>query len=326
MRRAWIACLGLALILAPMASSPAALAQTEGKVYRLGLLAETEQSVQITRQYTVSELETLGFAEGRNLVVDPRSGDANALVDLARDLVARKPDAIIAIGVLAVRAARETTSTVPIVIFADDPVGQGWAVSLARPGGNITGITNLVAELDGKRLQLLHEAVPSARRMGALLHAAAVSRPVSERGMRAAAAGSGLELVIVEASGPDDYADAFVRLRGANVQGLVVGPNPTFFRDAERLAALALEAKLPTICEWADMAQSGCLLGFGPNRPQLRRRLAHTVARLFRGAVPGELPIEGPTHFEFAVNQKTARALGLDLPGTILLRADEVIE
>lgn len=296
------------------------------RVYRLGELEPSAASLELTHSLTLPELAKLGFSEGRNLVLDGRVGDAATMPGLARELLLAHPDAIIATGPDATRAAHEATTTVPLVMFGPDPVRYGWAASLAHPGGNITGVAILAVELDGKRLDLLHEAVPASRRVAALLMPSVPGRQPSEREMRAVAASVGVDLLTFDAIGPEDYPAAFAAMRAAAAQGLVIVANPTFYRDAASLAQLALEAGLPTVCEWAEMAQSGCMLGYGPNRPELRRRLAHFVARIFQGAAPGDLPIEQPTHYEFVINLKTANALGLTLPPSILARADEVIE
>jgi putative ABC transport system substrate-binding protein len=296
------------------------------KVYRLAELEPTAASLELTHSLTLPELAKLGFSEGRNLVLDARVGDAAAMAGMARELVLADPDAIIAVGPDATRAARQATTTVPLVVFGPDPVRSGWATSLAHPGGNVTGVTMLAVELDGKRLDLLHEAVPAARRVAALLMPSVPGQQPSEREMRDVAASDGVDLLTFDATGPEDYRTAFAAMRAVAAQGLVIMANPTFYRDAALLARLAIEAGLPTVCEWAEMAQSGCLLGYGPNRPEMRRRLAHFVAHIFQGAAPGDLPIEQPTHYEFVVNLKTAEALGLTVPRSILARADEVIE
>jgi putative ABC transport system substrate-binding protein len=320
MKRLALLVLGLTMLCA------LALAQAPGKVYRLGLLALNEQSVDITREHTLPELATLGFVAGRNLVIDSKIGNADELAAAARALVASGTDAMIAIGAEAILAARAASTTVPIVMFGDDPVSLGVAESLPRPGRNVTGVTILVAELDAKRLQLLHEAVPEARRVAGLLYAAQTNRTVSMRVMQEVAAGAALDLLLVDVPEPVDYPAAFEKLGDAGIQALVVGPTPVFFRDGERIAALALNRRMATACEWADMARAGCLIGFGPNRADLRRRMAHIVARVLSGVDPAELPIEGPTRFELGINLRTARALGIEVPPALLVRADEVIE
>jgi putative ABC transport system substrate-binding protein len=315
----------VALLLVVLAAPVGAQAAGE-KVYRLGELAPSTASLEITRGETLPELARLGFREGHNLVLDERAGDAAAMEGLARELLLAKPDAIIAIGPDAIRAAAEATRTVPIVTFGNDPVQRGFAVSHARPGGNVTGVVILAEELDGKRVDILHEAVPAARRVGALLLPSLPYRASLEREVRAVASSIGMELLAFDAAGPDDYPAAFTAMHMAGVQALVITANPTFNRDAGLLARFALETDLPMICEWAENARSGCLLGYGPSRGELRRRVAYYVARIFQGAVPAELPIETPTHFELAINLKTARALGLTIPPSLLARADELIE
>jgi putative ABC transport system substrate-binding protein len=302
-------------------------AQTAGeKVYRLAELAPSEASLEITRAETLPELARLGFRDGRNLILDERAGDAAAMDGMARELLRAVPDAIVAIGPDAIVAAAKATRTVPIITFGNDPVQRGFAVSHARPGGNVTGVVILAEELDGKRVDILHEAVPEARRVAALLLPSLPYRASIEREMRAVAASIGMELLVVDAKGPEDYPAAFDAMRAAGVQALVITANPTFNRDAGLLAELALKRGFPMVCEWAENARSGCLLGYDPSRRELRRRVAYYVARIFLGAAPADLPIETPTRFELAINLKTAKALGLTVPASLLARADEVIE
>jgi putative ABC transport system substrate-binding protein len=183
----------------------------------------------------------------------------------------------------------------------------------------------LAPELNAKRLTLLHEAMPKARRIAAL----AVSEHRYEtilQTIRTIAAGAGLELPTYFAETPSAYPAAFTAMRSAGAEALIIVSAPEFNRDAEILAALAVEARLPTVCEWSHMAAQGCLFGYGPSQTELRRRTADYLVRIFRGRAPGDLPIEGPTRFQFAVNLRTARRLGVELPTSLLLRADEVIE
>jgi len=294
------------------------------KIYRLGDLEPSATSAEITRSVILPELAMLGFREQVNLAVDERVGNAAAFPRLAQELVLSRPDAIIAFGGNAILAARNATSTIPIVTFGADPIQRGVAASLARPGGNVTGVVVLGVELDAKRLDLLHQTVPTARRMAALVSRSDILS--SESAMRAVAANNRIELLVFKGDGPDDYPAAFAAMHAAGAQALAITATPYFYRDAALLARLASEAGLPTICEFAETAHSGCLLGYGPDRPELRRRMAHQVAQIFRGAAPGDLPIEQPTHYGFAINLKTANALGLTAPQSLLARADEVIE
>lgn len=318
MKRLWLFLLVLAW---PSATSTAA-----EKIYRLGELASSAAALEITRSSTLPELAKLGFSEGRNLIMDERVGDAATMPGLAREMLLAKPDAIIAIGSDAIGAAAAATSTLPIVIFGSDPVSRGLATSLVHPGGNVTGVVILVTELDAKRLSLLHEAVPVAHRIAVLMQPSAPLRQASEQEMRAVAASTGVELLVFDAAEPGEYPAAFAAMRAAGAQALVIVAHATFNRDTAVLARLALETGLPTACEWAEMARTGCLLGYGPSRPELRRRLAHFVMRIFQGAVPGNLPIEQPTHYDFIINLMTAKALNLIVPQSLLARADEVIE
>jgi putative tryptophan/tyrosine transport system substrate-binding protein len=301
----------------------AVFAQSEGRVWRLAHLAQVEEATETTRGQMLPELAELGFVEGNNLVLDARFGTPEQLPALARALVATAPDAIVAIGGNAAHAAAAATRTLPIVSYGPDLVAFGLAASQVRPGGNVTGVVILAAELDGKRLDLLLEAVPRATRLAVLLRPP--NRQIGERLMRDIAAQRAVELLVFEAT-PDGYRAVFDQMLGSRAQGLAIGADPGLYRDRNDLAALALARGLPTMCQWAEMAHAGCLVSYGPNRAALRRRLAHYVARIFRGAAPGELPIEAPTHFELTVNLKTARALGIELPPSLLARADEVIE
>lgn len=312
------------LALVGLAASPRAGA--ESKVHRLGILSVSIRSVELTRIATLPVLEKLGFVEGRNLAVVSRVGTAEQLPVLARELLAEKSDVILVVGWEAIGAARAATFTVPLVIFGPDPVRLGFAESLARPGGNVTGVLILATELDGKRLQLLHEAVPKAKRIAALVRKGSPNRAGSDRDMRAVAAGAGFQLGFFEVSKAQDYSPVFQAMRGAGTEALAIVADPEFFRDGAELVRLAGEARFPTVCQWSEMAAAGCMLSYGPSLIALRRRIAEYIARIFDGAKPGELPIEQPSKVEFIVNLKTARALGVRIPEAVLLRADQIIE
>ena len=300
-----------------------ALAQAPGRIYRLGHLGFAGVSESLSREIILPELGKLGFVEGRNLVFDARSGAADAQPGLMRDLLAAKPDAVIAIGEAAIVAAGAATRTVPIVGLGGDPVLLGLAQSYARPGGNVTGVTILIGELEVKRLSILREAVPDRRRVAALV---STTQKQGEPALRNAAAGLGVELLVFPATTPADYPGAFAAMRAAGAEALLIGASPEFNRDAKQLAALALEARLPTVCEWADLARVGCMIGYGPSRPAIRQRMAAQIALIFRGTAPGDVAIELPTKFESALNQKTAKSLDLTIPFSVLAQADEVIE
>jgi len=310
-----------------LSASLGAFAQTAPKVYHLGVLSPSSGSVERLRRLVLPELARLGFAEGDNLVLNVETGPREELPSLARALAEIRPDAVIAVSGPAIRAVQHAAPTVPIIggFIGEDPIVAGFASSLAHPGGTITGIAMLAPELDAKRLLLLHEAVPNSRRIAAL--AVRVSRDAPNiAAVKEAADRAGVELLPFYAASRDDYPSVFAAMRSAGAEAVEIISAPELYTDAAMLAKLAAETRLPTMCEWAEMAQSGCLLGYGPDFAELERRVANYVARIFRGAAPGDLPIERPTHFQFAVNLKTAKAVGLTVPPTILARADDVIE
>jgi putative ABC transport system substrate-binding protein len=310
--------------LAATAAFPfAARAQTPNRIYRLAHLASSSDSEAFTRQITLPELARLGFVEGRNLVFEGRVGEPDLLPALMRELLAGRPDAVVAIGP-AIGPAGAATRTVPLVSFGVDPTELGLAASYAQPGGNVTGVVILFNELDTKRLSILLEAVPDRRRVAALLPAWDQAERVAA--LRKVAAGLGVDLLVFLAATQSDYPAAFAAMRAQGAQALIIGANPQFQRDGGQLAGLALEARLPTVCEWADMAHEGCLIGYGPSRIALRKRIADQIAQIFRGVAPGDIPIERPTAFEFSLNLRIAKSLGLVVPSTVLARANQVIE
>jgi putative tryptophan/tyrosine transport system substrate-binding protein len=324
-RRRFLSGLGGAAVALPLvAGTTRADAQAPGRVYRLGHLSNTKLSETLTRETTLPALAKLGFVEGSNLVFDGRIGEPGAMPGLVREILAAKADAVIAIGDAAIVAAAGVTRAVPIIGFGGDPVKHGLAQSYARPGGNVTGVTILADELEVVRLSMLREAAPDRRRMAVLMSTS--QRALIEPALRKAAPGLGLELLVFPVATPADYPAAFAAMRAAGAEALVIGAAPELFRDGKQLAALALEAKLPTICEWAEMARAGCLIGYGPSRAELRKRMAAQVALIFRGDAPGNVAIELPVKFESALNLQIAKRLGLTIPQSLLLLADEVIQ
>jgi putative ABC transport system substrate-binding protein len=321
----------LAGLVVPFCPTPAP-AQMPEKVWRIAVLTPSQFGQSTIRQFTLPELAKLGFEEGRDYAYEVFSADdvPERLPALALDVVATNPDVIIAVGPSSIRAARAATTTIPIVMSfgGEDPVAAGWAHSYAHPGKNVTGVVMLSPELDGKRFHVLHEAFPMRRRVAVLFHSLARNVPDDRftRHVQEAARRSGVELLTFFASGSGDYEAVFAAIGAAHPDALQIGSSTVFTNDADRLAQLAIRAKLPTVCDWPDSAKKGCLLGYGPDRAALRRRTADYVARILRGTSAGELPIEDPTKFELVVNLRTARALGIDLPSSLLAQADEVIE
>jgi putative tryptophan/tyrosine transport system substrate-binding protein len=318
MRRAVLICVALALLLPRYA-------EAAERMWRLGVLTPVDDGV--VRTVMLPYLATRGFVEGRNLVLDVRIGTAEQLPELAKALVGDKPDAIIAISDWALHPARAATGTIPIVAapIGADPVRARVAESWAHPGGNVTGVCLIAPELEIKRFALLREALPSVHRIAVLSN----HRKVVEVGLlplQKAAAEAGLELVQIWIESPNEYAAAFDAMRRDGVEALVIVPTPELDRDTEQLGSLAAKARLPAIGGFRESAQKGLLIGYGPSLKELGRQAAGYVDRILNGAQAGELPFQGPTHFDFAINMRTAKALGLTIPPSLLVGADEIIE
>ncbi|MEO7150229.1 MAG: ABC transporter substrate-binding protein [Burkholderiaceae bacterium] len=268
----------------------------------------------------------LGLIEGRNLVIDYAyaEGRPERLAGLVAELIALKPDVIVALGPGPLQAVRGATNTLAIVaIGGSDPVAEGWARSLARPGGNVTGLTVTFPELAPKYLEFLKQAVPGLTRVAVLFAPAEVKiNPILEAGAREL----GLQMQPLEVSGPDDFEAAFDRASQGRAQGLyAIATNlPVLYRAS--LAELSLRHRLPSVGQFSLFAQAGFLLSYGADLGALSRRAATYVDKILKGARAGDLPIERPTEFELIVNRKTERALGMTLPPALLLRASRVIE
>jgi putative ABC transport system substrate-binding protein len=272
-------------------------------------------------------LRELGWIKGRTVAIEYRwaEGRTERFAEIAAEFVRRKVDVIITSGG-ALPAAKQATSVIPIVFaLATDPVGSGFVASLAHPGGNITGLSNQLTDLAGKRLELLREVVPALQRL-AILANVGYSGSVIEMGeVEVAAHALGLEVIRSEIRRADDIALAFEALK-VRAQALFVVASPLTNTNQVRINTLAAAARLPTMSGFRDYVESGGLMSYGPNFPDLWRRTADFVDKILRGAKAGDLPVEQPTKFELVVNLKTAKALGLTIPESFLLRADEVIE
>jgi putative ABC transport system substrate-binding protein len=307
------------------ASSPAT-AQAPNPA-TLCLLAPSAVSVGFTRQFTLPELARQGFREGDNLrvVVREAGGQPAELPRLARELAAQRCDVVVAVAASSIQAARQAMPATPIVMgFGDDPVGWGWAASLQRPGGQVTGVAMQAHEADLKRLQLARELLPGVKRLGVLM--VPTQRPEHRQMLQTAAQRLGFTLEIAEAARPEDFDRAFTALRRARAEALLLTASPIYLASVKDIVARAQAAGWGAVCEWQEMARAGCLAGFGPTIGELRTRVGAIVAQVLRGTPPGEIPIEQPTRFELTLNLGTARKLGLTIPQPLLLRADEVIE
>ncbi len=304
-------------------------AQKPEKVVRLAIICGS-QCVGAAYVALHAELTRFGWVEGRNLIVDSRgaAGDQERLPALAAELVALKPDLVVAVGPAATRAAKNAAGTTPIVMVAvADPVGIGLVPSLARPGGSITGFTTLiVGGFGGKQLELLLQALPGATRIAALLNPNnEVVKKIFPSDVPPAAARLGVRLQVVEATSPTQLQAAIDAAVREGAQGLLVPGDPLFHTPPQRLPDMVARAGLPAIYLVREVAQAGGLMSYGPDFEDLFRRSAGYIDRILRGALPADLPIEQPTKFQFVINLKTARALGLTIPSSLLLRADEVI-
>jgi len=327
-RRQVIALIGGAAVAWPLA----ARAQQAGKMPRIGILNNGSAALYSRTNPFFEGLRELGYKKGENLAIEFRFADweLNRLPDLAAELVALKVDVIVAGATPAARAAKQATSTIPIVAVAmGDPVGDELVMNLGSPGGNVTGNTFLGPELVAKRLQLFKDAVPGFSRLAAIWHPGAYG----ERTMRgflneteATARKLGIELQLVQALYAADLENAFSAMTKWNADALIVLPSTMLFAEHRRIVELAAKARRPAMYQAREFVDVGGLMSYGANLADLSRRAAMYVDKILKGAKPSDLPVEQPTRFELLVNLKTARELGLTIPREFLLLADEVIE
>ena len=306
----------------------AARAQQAGKLPTIGFLGAASQSG--WRSWTdafVQRLSELGWVEGRTIAIEFRwaEGRSERYTEIAAEFVHLKVDVIVTVGA-AVAAAKQATSVIPIVFaVANNPVGIGLVASLARPGGNVTGVSNETADLAGKRLELMREVVPSLRRLAIMANFGYPASVLEMREIEATAGALGLEVITPEIRRAEDIAPAFEGLKG-RAEALSVITDPLMVTNRLHINALAQGARLPTIYPAREYVESGGLISYGANYPDLFRRAAEFVDKILRGAKAFDIPIEQPTKFDLVINLKTAKAIGLAIPGTVLARADEVIE
>jgi len=326
---ALVVTLALALLVAPLAAD----GQPAGKVYRIGVLGSTPSTIpEVSRNWEVFRqgLGERGWVEGQNIVIEYRwaEGRVERFPSLAAELVSLKLDLIVAVTTQGARAAKQATSTIPIVmVYVFDPIGQGLVTSLARPGGNITGQTFVVGpELVGKQLGLLKEAVPKVSRVAVLLNPGSLSYAGLVRETQAAAQVLGVKLQFLEVQSPNELEGAFAAMTRERAGALLVLPHPFTFAQARRIADLAAKSRLPAVYPYRESVEAGGLMAYAATAPDMFRRAAIYVDRILKGAKPGDLPVEQPTKFELVINLKTARALGLTIPQSVLIRADEVIQ
>ena len=303
-------------------------AQQPAAPRRIGVLLVISSPESIEAQAFRQGLRESGYAEGRDIVIEWRSanGDDNRAPELAAELVRRKVDVIVVETTPAAQAVKRATSTIPIVMtIVSDPVAAGLAETVAHPGGNVTGLSTMGTELNVKRLQLLKEAIPHLTRVAVLWNPDAPWQPKQVEHLKAVAPSMSIEIKSVGVRTPEELDAAFSAMRRAHAQALYIIGTPLFIAHRTTLLKLVSKARLPVIYWAREFVDEGGLMSYGPNWGDLFHRSAGYVDKILKGAKPGDLPIEQPTKFELVVNLKTARALGITIPESILLRADEVI-
>ena len=318
-RRRLLVITGVATLVAPRATR----AQPAGRARTIGILASSTSRVRALEE----GLRELGWVEGNTVKFERRLGvDYGGLSRLAKELVRVPVDVIFVGNAPAVRAAREATSTIPIVMVTGDPVSAGFVASLGRPGANVTGLAIMHTELSGKRLEILTQALPTARRIAVLANPENPSTPAMLDATERSASALGVRLLRFEAAAPEKAARALAAAARERADALVVLADPMFFSNRRRLVEAATQHRLPSMWEWREYVEAGGLLAYGPLLDDLYRRAATYVDKILKGARPADLPVEQPTKFDLVINMKTAKALGLTIPQSLLLRADRVIE
>ncbi len=304
--------------------------EQSANVYRIGFLSPASSSSMASRIAAFNGgLRELGYLEGQNLTTEFRWGDGKDvnLVEFAAELIERKLDVLVVHGAAAAQAARKVSSTVPIVCYAcSDVLSTGLVSNLARPGGNITGVTTIAPDVTAKRLQLLQQVVPKLTRLGVLWNP---DNPVATQELKeteAAARSMGIEVQMAEIRHADDLQAVVSSMTKSRVGALIVMTDAVLYGQRNQIAALAIANQLPTVSWTGEFAKGGGLMSYGPDVLALARRAASYVDKILKGAKPADLPIEQPTKFELLINLKTAKALGLTIPQSLLLRADEVIQ
>ena len=330
-RRAFITLIGGAAVTLPASVH----AERAAKVVRIGFLVTGRLDLpeqQVTIDAFREGLRAHGYVEGQNIAIEYRAadGDIERFRELAEELVRLKLDLIVASNTPAGLAAKRATTTLPIVVpVMGDPVGDGLVASLARPGGNVTGMTFLGPELATKRLELLKRALPAISRVAALWHPGAYGESTMHEmmGQIAAAAGSlGLTLQLTEVRGAAEFDRAFLAMTEQRADAVIVMPSPMLFTEQRNIVGLATKHRLPLIAMARQFAELGGLMAYGANIPDLFRRSAGYVDMILQGTRPADLPVQQPTTFELVINSKTAKALGLEFPPALIAVADEVIE
>jgi len=317
-----------ALLAAPLTP----FAQKQSRVWRIGFLSNgTPSSAKFQLDAFLRGLNELGYVEGRNVVIESRwaEGKLDRLPALAAEVLAQNIDLLFAPSGVAAQIAKKSGTMIPIVFaFAPDPVGQGFGASLSRPGGTMTGLTSTHTELSAKRIELLKEAFPATRRIAVLYFLAPSAAGVAEQlaETERAAKVLGVALMTEESPRLEDFERAFADIQKQRPDALIVIENPMFFTNRVRLTQMAATLRIPAIYNVSEYVHAGGLMSYGASYADLARRAAAYAVKILNGAVPGDLPIEQPTKFELVINMKTAKTLGITVPQSLLVRADEVIQ
>jgi putative ABC transport system substrate-binding protein len=327
-RRDFIALLGGAAAAPSLLRPLAARAQLVEKIYTVGILSAAEVTPTLNTAF-VDALRELGWIEGKNVVFERRYAEnrLERLPELAADLVRLKVDVIAAVGTVAPLTAKQATATIPIVMTAaGDPLGSGLVASLARPGGNVTGMSLMAPDLGGKRLELLKEVLPQLTRAAILWNAANPYSALVFKETQSAARTLGIELQSLEVRGPDDFDDTFEAARRQHPGALITVEDPLTVSHRKRIVDFASSQRLPSLHGVKEFVAAGGLISYGASLADLFRRAAYFIDKIFKGAKPGDMPVQQPTKFELVINLAAAKALGLEIPDKMLAIADEVIE
>ena len=327
-RRQLLLVLGAGALAVPLAS----FAQQQAKIWRVGFLSARRRPASLDTDYYGAfprGMRDLGYVEGKNLAIEWRfaEGEYERLPGMVAELVQLKVDVIMALGPPAIVAAQKATTTIPIVVVTSvDPVGAGFVKSLARPGGNITGLSNLAGDISSKHLEMLLATMPTLARVAVLMNPANPAHAAMLKNVQYATQKAGIKILPVEAQTPQDIERAFSTLAREHVGAVIVALDPLFIQQGPQIAVQARKYRLPSIFANREYAEAGGLLSYGQNQLDIYRRAATYVDKILKGAKPADLPIEQPTKLELVINLKTAKALGITIPQSLLLRADEVLQ
>ena len=327
-RRKLIAALGAGAVALPLRS----FAQKQEKVWRIGILALRNRPVNLeTDVFGAFQrgMRELGYVEGKNFVLEARwaAGNYERIPQLAAELVAMKVDVIVVAGAQDISAAQKATRTIPIVMAtAPDPVGSGFVRSLAHPGGNITGLSNVGVDISAKQLEMLLSIVPAVTRIAMLINPANSSHATALKNVQAAGRQTGIRIIPMQAGTAREIEQVFLPMVREKAGALLVARDGFFIQQVSQIAGLALKHRLPSISGYRSYAEAGGLMSYGQNPYESFKRAAVFVDKILKGAKPADLPVEQPTKFELIINRKSAKSLGLTIPQSLLISADKVIE